>query len=130
MHGHTMFKAGMNALELHAEMRKPRIGYERRKQIFQKYAEVVKPICDRLLFTWKLVGASSPSNNHNGINYATYHIVLEEEFVSGRMRRRKGDALCKKLERFNGNLWATPYDGAVLDCKACLGQALKIIRDS
>ena len=116
-------------LELHRIMSR-RIGYDERKRRFQAYHSAVKPVCDRLPFKWKIVGVDNPWNNHNGFCYGADHIVLEEEIAIGRLKREKGDALCKKAAKFNGNLWVDPHSESVVTCKACLKKVLQIIGQS
>lgn len=50
------------------------------------------------------------------------HAVLDQDLTSGRLQRKKGDALCRPSRQFWG---LYPQPGRVVDCPRCLELAAR-----
>lgn len=112
---------------LHKRLSARRCSWDEKQQRWSEFKVYSKELSDCLPFNWHIVGASNPYNNQNGFSYACDHIVLCEDVSVGRFKRVAGDALCKPIRKFNGNLWVSPSKDAVPSCKACLERAEKLV---
>ena len=110
-------------LELHKRTNNRYLSYDERQQLREQYRQQVNLLCDKLPFSWELLDLDNQGGNCHG----SMHIVVNEDIKQGKLSRSKGDALCKKVEKFNGNLCVFHWEKACLDCKTCLEKAIKIV---
>jgi len=103
------------------------VAWNDRKLASEKLKVASDSLCSKLPFKWQIIGAENCFNNHNGSSHGKEHIVLEQDWSQGRIKRKIGDALCKTSAQFKGNLSLEPWEGSYVNCKACLEKAFKII---
>ena len=73
------------------------------------------------VISWHVEGAYNPSDR--GSSAGGNHIVLDAPIHYGRLRRAKGDALCKPSSKFWG---LTGPENREIDCHHCIRTALHL----
>lgn len=108
-----------NIIELHRLATWRNGSYMQRKGRWAALHAAAAELCARLPFTWHAVAMDNPTQNHTGYTNGADHIVLDEDFTSGRLRRTVGQALCGGD---TANLWNPSFENHVT-CKRCLEMA-------
>lgn len=129
-------------LYLSDEVRIMQYNLDRKKALLAD-AKLAKRIDDNpglLPFAWKtnikqVISGLTENSNGNGSNKRTVmHIVLDEDFKKGRLKRHKDDYLCSDKKTSN---WSAPNSSLTRDsfkeavtCKACLSIANRLVESS
>jgi hypothetical protein len=116
---HYRYKQGSNIPRSRWEERQ-----EDNKDRYLAYVLEGVKFTSNLPFSWEVIVAVNCSNNHQGNTHGSEHVVLKEDFRSGRLIRSKGMPLCGANLK---DLWGIPSrDCLGATCKKCLKTAEKI----
>lgn len=109
---------------LHRAANRRHNSYAEAVRDWEAYRLLASVLAAQLSMPWKVLGCDNPTQNISGSTNGANHIVLKEDLTYGPLHRKEHDALCKPVEKFNGNLFV---EANVPSCKQCLSTAEKLV---